>query len=147
MKQSMQTLDWKTERLLGRLDKVKNTGLNKWLACCPAHGDKHPSLGIKQVDDKIIIHCFAGCHYADVLAAIGLDASDLFPAKGTIHYGPKRPAPKFNKSELFDLVVIEAGILALCFQAIKNEVANDADCKRAEKAFDAIMRLHCEVYR
>lgn len=147
MKQSFQTLDFKTERLLARLDKVKNTSLNKWLACCPAHGDKHPSLGIKQVDDKIIIHCFAGCHYTDVLAAVGLDANDLFPDKVTIHYGPQKPLPKFNKSELFDLLVIEAGILAICFEAMKNKVASDADCLRAAKAYDAIMRLHCEVYR
>ncbi|MCK9606731.1 MAG: CHC2 zinc finger domain-containing protein [Methylomonas sp.] len=147
MKQSTQTLDWKTECLLERLDKVKNTGLNKWLACCPAHSDKHPSLGIKQIDDKIIIHCFAGCHYADVLAAIGFEASDLFPDKTTNFYRPKKPAPKFNKSELFDLLVIEAVILALCFQAINNKVASEVDCKRAEKAFEAIMRLHSEVYR
>jgi len=147
MKQSFRALDSKTERLLSRLDKVKNTGSNKWLACCPAHGDKHPSLGIKQVDDKIIIHCFAGCHYADVLSAIGLDANDLFPDTLTNQYAPRSSAPKFNKSELFDLLVIEAGILAICFEGIKNKDVSEDDYQRATKAYEAIMRLHCEVYR
>jgi putative DNA primase/helicase len=34
---------------------------------CPAHDDKRPSLSIKDGDDGgIIVHCFAGCHYADI---------------------------------------------------------------------------------
>lgn len=65
--------------ILSRLDKVKcNSG--KWMACCPAHQDKTPSLSVREATDgRILLHCFAGCHYEDVLAAIGLEPKHLFP--------------------------------------------------------------------
>lgn len=51
-----------------------------WIARCPAHDDKHPSLSIIEVDDgKVLINCHAGCHAADVVATIGLELKDLFP--------------------------------------------------------------------
>jgi hypothetical protein len=51
---SYQPIEPKTELLLSLLSGVKNTGRDKWLALCPAHDDRSPSLGIKQLDDKII---------------------------------------------------------------------------------------------
>lgn len=71
------------EKLLGRLQKVKGDGPT-WRALCPAHENKHTlSLKISQAPDgKILIHCFAGCGAADVLEAIGLSLSDLFPTDG-----------------------------------------------------------------
>lgn len=68
------------ENLLTRLDKVKPKGTNQWQACCPAHGDNNPSLGIKLLNDgRILINCLAGCGAADVVFSIGLTMSDLFP--------------------------------------------------------------------
>lgn len=65
--------------LLSRLPKVKQTGQDKWAACCPAHDDKSPSLSIKLLPDgKILLHCFAGCSYVDVTEALGLKPKDLF---------------------------------------------------------------------
>lgn len=67
------------ESILSRLASVKARGLNKWLACCPAHEDKTPSLSIcKGDDDRILLHCHAQCAITDVLAAIGLELKDLF---------------------------------------------------------------------
>lgn len=69
------------ERLLLRLDKYRQTGKDKWMACCPAHEDKTPSLSIREeADGKLLIHCFAGCAPDDVLEAVGLRRRDLFPA-------------------------------------------------------------------
>jgi hypothetical protein len=69
------------EILLSRLEKVSAKGTAEWQACCPAHGDKSPSLSIRQTsDDRVLIHCFAGCSALDVLAAVGLDWASLFPA-------------------------------------------------------------------
>jgi len=64
--------------LLGRLDQVRQTGADQWIARCPAHDDRSPSLSIKQADDRILVHCFGGCEPGDVLAAVGLSLSDLF---------------------------------------------------------------------
>lgn len=66
------------EQLLPRLDQLKETGAGTWMACCPAHDDRRPSLSIKQVDDRVLVHCFAGCDASDVTAAVGLSLSDLF---------------------------------------------------------------------
>ena len=65
--------------LLERLDKVKQTGSDRWVACCPAHDDKTPSLQITQANDRVLIHCFAGCGGNEVLESVGLDFSVLYP--------------------------------------------------------------------
>jgi hypothetical protein len=39
-----------------------------WLACCPAHDDREPSLAIRDGDDgRVLVHCHAGCDQRDVL--------------------------------------------------------------------------------
>lgn len=49
-------------------------------ACCPVHGDKKPSLEVKiQPDDKISVKCHVGCDYRDILSALGLSPSFLYP--------------------------------------------------------------------
>ncbi len=66
--------------ILDRLEKAKACGKGKYKACCPAHPDKSPSLSIFQKQDgTILLHCFAGCDPLDILTAIGMDMSDLFP--------------------------------------------------------------------
>lgn len=66
--------------LLSRLSKVKQTGRDSWIACCPAHEDRSPSMTVRVLDDgRILLHCFAGCPPLAVLEAIGLDFSALFP--------------------------------------------------------------------
>jgi DNA primase len=39
------------EALLAHLDKVRRTGAGRWIARCPAHDDKSPSLAIRELDD------------------------------------------------------------------------------------------------
>lgn len=41
-----------------------------WMALCPAHSDVNPSLHITDQDGQILIHCFAGCKYQDILLAL-----------------------------------------------------------------------------
>ena len=41
-----------------------------WMARCPAHDDRTPSLSIRQGDDRVLIHCFAGCSQQAVIAAL-----------------------------------------------------------------------------
>lgn len=38
------------DKLTSRLDGVKSNGYGKYLARCPAHDDKSPSLAIKETD-------------------------------------------------------------------------------------------------
>jgi len=54
-----------------------------YIACCPAHDDKTPSLKITQADDgRILIRCFAGCEPQVILGMLGYTMSDLFQDKG-----------------------------------------------------------------
>src|SRR5215510_10014066 len=46
-----------------------------FLAHCPCHDDKHPSLSIADGEDgRILLYCHAGCKYQDVRDALGLSA-------------------------------------------------------------------------
>jgi hypothetical protein len=81
------------DNLLSRLDGVKKTGSSKWVARCPAHQDKSPSLAIRELDDgRILIHCFSSCSTEDVLRALDLNFSDLMPESvGHFKKGETRP--------------------------------------------------------
>ena len=42
-----------------------------WMARCPAHHDREPSLSIREADDgKILVHCHAGCDQARVISIL-----------------------------------------------------------------------------
>lgn len=51
-----------------------------WMARCPAHDDREPSLSIRSGNDsRVLLHCHAGCSPEEVVKAAGLRMSDLFP--------------------------------------------------------------------
>lgn len=67
--------------VLSRLDRVRKAGAG-WSARCPAHEDRTASLSIAVGNDgRLLAHCFAGCSVHDVVGAIGLTISDLFPRR------------------------------------------------------------------
>ena len=58
----------------------------KGMACCPAHDDRTPSLGVSLGRQAILFHCFAGCDQQSVLAALareGFEAPALFAGSAT----------------------------------------------------------------
>lgn len=68
--------------LLSRLDGVRRNGDDRWIARCPSHDDKNPSLTIREcTDGRILVHCFAGCGAVDVIQSLGLAMTDLFPER------------------------------------------------------------------
>jgi hypothetical protein len=51
-----------------------------FVARCPCHDDRHPSLQVSEgADGRALITCFAQCATEGVLAALGLGWGDLFP--------------------------------------------------------------------
>jgi len=76
--------------LLDRLDGVKQTGSGRWVARCPAHEDRSPSLSIREVEDRVLLHDFGGCETSAVLAALGLSLSDLFDKPLALRTAPVR---------------------------------------------------------
>ena len=96
--------------VLDRLEKVTGSK-GKWMACCPAHQDKSPSLAVTEADDRVLVHCFTGCDTQDVTAAIGLNVADLFYNKlaGTEMTERKRQRfEKVLKSERIQVAIINA---------------------------------------
>jgi hypothetical protein len=67
------------ENILNRVGEYEKNGKG-YMARCPAHNDKNPSLSICEGEGgQVLIHCFAGCETKDVLSAVGLNYSDLYP--------------------------------------------------------------------
>jgi hypothetical protein len=82
--------------LLDKLDGVKRTGPGRWIAKCPAHEDRRASLSIRELDDgRVLVHDFAGCDVASIVAGAGLELQDLFPPRIEAHHvkGERRPFP------------------------------------------------------
>ena len=47
---------------------------------CPAHEDRSPSLSVREgADGRAVLWCFAGCDIEDVIRALELSWTDLFP--------------------------------------------------------------------
>lgn len=100
------------EDLLSRLQKVRKTGKETWVACCPAHADKRPSMTIRdKADGRVLVHCFAGCDTESILGSIGLTFHDLMPESLMDHGRPLKPA--FPARDVMTCVAFEAQIVAL----------------------------------
>lgn len=94
------------DNVLERLHKVRRTGKNRWIACCPAHDDKHPSLSISiGTNDCTLIKCFAGCDVQAITDAIDIDLADLFPDKQESHSPPMRRP--FSKGDVLSCCAYE----------------------------------------
>jgi hypothetical protein len=70
-----------TAEILARLEHVKRTA-DGWMARCPGHPDKTPSLSVSTGDDgRTLIDCKAGCPPEKICAALGIKMADLFAEK------------------------------------------------------------------
>ena len=65
------------DRVLAKLESVHQNGQG-WIARCPAHDDHEPSLKIDEGDDRVLLHCHAGCSPEAIVGAMGLTLADLF---------------------------------------------------------------------
>jgi hypothetical protein len=74
--------------LLDRLSSAKSSR-DGWIARCPAHDDRTPSLSIAEGNDgRVLLKCFGGCSTDSVVSALGMTMADLMPPKETRR--PKR---------------------------------------------------------
>jgi putative DNA primase/helicase len=58
-----------TAALIVRALKARRSGTGS-MAKCPAHDDNNPSLSIREVDGKVLVHCHAGCSQSAVIDAL-----------------------------------------------------------------------------
>jgi hypothetical protein len=130
------------ERLTARLDLVRKAGAGRWTARCPAHEDRGPSLSVRELDDgRVLIHCFAGCATADVVAAAGLSLSDLFPEREKFSPDSKPMRPNHYAREALRVLNVEALIVAIAAENVAQGVVLDAaDRARVIEAANKIRR-------
>ena len=99
--------------VLSRLAGVRKTGSGTWIAKCPSHQDRTPSLSLRQADDRVLLHCFAGCGTDDILAALGLTFADVMPERVSHHRPRMRPAfPYADVLEILGYDVMQTAIAA-----------------------------------
>ena len=115
------------ENFLSRLQKVRKNGKD-YIACCPAHDDRSPSLAIREVEDgRILIKCFAGCSADDVMGAVGMELKDLMPEN--VGFQRKRPDPRpFNPYDVLAAMINDATvILVLAKDMQKGRVIDESE--------------------
>lgn len=121
------------EKVLSRLDRVKQGQADHWTACCPAHDDKTPSLAIKKAGDgTVLLKCWAGCTAAEIVTAIGLELRDLFPGNDQ---RPQRRSPSRKAIEHERLIIRVAQA-----QLAQGKALKPSDQQRLELAQQ---RLRC----
>ena len=131
------------EHLLNSLQKVKGRN-GSWTACCPAHNDKGPSLAVRETPDgRILLHCFAGCEVQNIVTAVGLDMTDLFPPEEKRRDYPVEGKPKikpaFYASDLLRIISFESMIVMLCaYDMSKGKKLSEGDMERLKVARERI---------
>jgi len=131
--------------ILQRLDRVRETGPGRWIACCPAHSDKSPSLSIRELEDgRVLLHDFAGCSALEVLDAVGLDWSALYPPRAptTTH---RRRGPPVPYADALRCLAHEAwAVLISAARVEREDCITEEDLRRLTLAIQRIQTA-CEV--
>src|SRR5262249_2057136 len=137
------------QMLLSRLERVRSSGRGSWKASCPGplhkRGDRSPSLHITENSDAVLLHCFAGCKVPEIVAAVGLELSDLSPDQLTHR---RKGAPhRVMKSEVFDLAIHEVGVVWLIgCDMHKNKAIPEDDYRRLCEAMAKLERIADAAY-
>ncbi len=132
-----------TEKLIARLEGLRQTGPGRWIARCPAHDDRSPSLSVKELDDgRTLVHCFAGCDPLSVVQAVGLEMTDLFPERLAHHLkSTGSPIPASDRLELIDHEATTVGLIAGKF--IESRALDESEWERLAVAVSRIGKVKC----
>ena len=125
--------------LLAKLDGVRQTGQGRWLAKCPAHADRSPSLSIRELaDGRTLCHCHAGCAVVEVLQAVGLGFDALFPARALDHR-VRRERDPFNARDVLFALADETQVAAIV--AARVAYGYDVDFREIDRLMTAVARI------
>jgi hypothetical protein len=95
----MPTLVEIAERLHGRRIRP-----DRWIAKCPAHADRAPSLTISSGrEGRVLLHCFAGCPVEAILLHAGMSMGHLFSER-LLPYVTERDAVALRRQRAADAV-------------------------------------------
>lgn len=119
------------DKLLDRLEGLKQSVPGKWIARCPAHDDRSPSLAIRELPDgMILIHCFGGCETEAILSAMQLQFSDLFP-EALAPDNSRRNRFGLSNAEKLELISHELTVTCLILKdVVDNKAISEPDWTR-----------------
>lgn len=127
------------DHLLELLEGVKRTGQDRWLAKCPAHGDRTASLSIRETDDsRVLVHCFAGCSVHEVVAAVGLEITDLFPPRPAYDRPGKPERRPIPAADAIRCLTFEGMVIAAAGRSFLSGKWNEAEQSRLVDALGRI---------
>lgn len=123
--------------ILDRLEKVRQVKPDSWVACCPAHEDTSPSLAIADKGDRVLLHCYAGCEFIEIAAALGMQPHEFF-ADGK---APKSAAPGVSMRSLNTALALEliTAYVVACDRS-KGKPIGAADLERERIARQRIVK-------
>lgn len=108
----MSGLDKIIDRLSAAGIEHRRTGDDSYMACCPAHRDRSPSLSLKGLHDgRVLMHCFAGCSWDEILFVLDMEPADIMPPEN--NYKPVTTALKSAEKRFIrdvQLAVVQAQI-------------------------------------
>lgn len=131
------------EVLLSKLDKVEKLTPGqhaaRYRACCPAHDDKDPSLSITEtLNGTILLKCWSGCSAHEIVSAVGMTMSDLFPKEHTHHSPPVKRA--FSAEQAAKMVAQDALLTMMVLAKVRS------GDKLSQKDMDDITDAHARCH-
>ncbi|MEO7861378.1 MAG: hypothetical protein ABIU05_13230 [Nitrospirales bacterium] len=141
-----------TAAWLSRLEGVRSRSTGEWLARCPAHQDKNPSLSLSEGERGLLVKCWSGCTLAEITVALGLRVADLFydspTPRGT------RPAPRTARVNLrslafrFELAALDRRMRAeRVLRAVKIFLIDTVPDHDLDRLVDAVARRYADIER
>jgi CHC2-type zinc finger protein len=133
------------DRLLSALERVRAKGESKWVALCPVHAEKTPSLSIDLLPDgTVLAHCFGcGANGQQVAEALGIPVCDLFPARPyDTPSGPGGRAPLHRHRHVQNILTAaahEATVLVVAMEAQRQ--GQELSREDEDRVFLALHRL------
>jgi len=132
------------EILLSRLANVRRTA-GGWRADCPnGHRSKGTLAITEETDGRLLLHCHAGCTVFEVLAAVDLSPSTLFPNRLAESVTPEMRAAARSR---FRLVAVGAAVGVLAREAAVVELAACQIAGGESLTAEDIRRLHIATDR
>ncbi len=123
-----------TDKVLSCLPDARKVGEGRYVARCPAHKDRSPSLSISRGDKGVLIHCHAGCDVFSVVEAMGLEVGDLFDDVDK-HDEPGLPTRPWIGRQVLNGVAHDMAVaLLLCKKCTKQHGLSVFDTERLERA-------------
>jgi hypothetical protein len=137
--------------VLARLDKPRPNGERRWRTCCPAHGGTNPSalsIGVG-ADDQVLLRCWHGCDVEQIVHALGLEVSDLFPPRRDpgAGSGAVKRRRLVTAGQALELINNEMLLTVVCASSLaRGEPLDDASRDRLLQGAARVTLLREEVH-